>query len=338
MGLTRPDLPPSLPFPHQAPALVEQAVRACVTSGGFTLSAPGFRALRQETGLEEDALLLALVEPCRAAAAPPVSGYRVGAAALGASGRAYLGVNLEFPGTPLNTAVHAEQFAVTLARRAAERTLQALATSAPPCGHCRQWLYELPLAGQLRCLTASTAAPLAHLLPAAFGPQDLLPGGTPLLLGARHNGMQFSAPVRAQVERWRASASPELLSLHEAAYAALAAANAAHAPYSACPSGCAVVSVRPDGGPGGVHAGGTAESAAFNPSISPLQAALVAACADGVSTLWAQSLQQCVLVQPAGAHVSHVDAVAMVLRAVAPGCHLTLLHLEDFRAPRAIEL
>ncbi|MBP5211685.1 MAG: hypothetical protein J6Z30_02390, partial [Pyramidobacter sp.] len=41
----------------------------------------------------------------------PISNFRVGAAALGASGRVWLGANQEFAGLPLNFTVHAEQAA-----------------------------------------------------------------------------------------------------------------------------------------------------------------------------------------------------------------------------------
>ncbi|MBO5493516.1 MAG: hypothetical protein J5974_09330, partial [Pyramidobacter sp.] len=53
----------------------------------------------------------------------PVSGFRVGAAALGASGRVWLGANLEFAGLPLNFTVHAEQAAVLNARSHGETKL-----------------------------------------------------------------------------------------------------------------------------------------------------------------------------------------------------------------------
>ena len=62
---------------------------------------------------------------------------------LGASGRLYVGVNLEFPCLPLHNSVHAEQFLVVNAIQHGERELVKLAVSAAPCGHCRQFLSEL---------------------------------------------------------------------------------------------------------------------------------------------------------------------------------------------------
>ena len=66
--------------------------------------------------------------------------------ALGASGRLFVGVNLEFPGLPLHHSVHAEQFLIANAGQAGEQALTRLAVSAVPCGHCRQFCSELACA------------------------------------------------------------------------------------------------------------------------------------------------------------------------------------------------
>lgn len=55
------------------------------------------------------ALLPRLVATASSRALPPTSGYRVGAAGVGRSGRIYLGANLELPRAPLAQSVHAEQ-------------------------------------------------------------------------------------------------------------------------------------------------------------------------------------------------------------------------------------
>lgn len=68
------------------------------------------------------------------------------AVALGATGRLYVGVNLEFPGLPLHHSVHAEQFLIANAVQAGEPALTRLAVSAVPCGHCRQFCSELACA------------------------------------------------------------------------------------------------------------------------------------------------------------------------------------------------
>ena len=322
---------------------MEAVAQAALTRGRFVVPAADFSALCASTGLSAAELLPRLVSPVRVVALPPISSFRVGAAALGVSGAVYLGCNLEFKGLPLNSAVHAEQCAVTLARRAAEGALTHLATSAVPCGHCRQWLYELPGAEKLVCLGGPASAgaegvraprALSALLPDAFGPDSLLPGGGRRLLGPRHNGVQLDAKGRAKLAEWRKAGTPHSLRMVEAAYCALAAANGAHAPYSSCPAGAALVG---SGGGKDIHAGGCAESAAFNPTISPLQAALIGAYADGAvggGEGWAGRLQDCVLVELGGAGVSYQAQVAATLSAIAPACTLTVLHCEDFRASR----
>jgi cytidine deaminase len=65
------------------------------------------------------------------------------AVGLAGSGAVYVGVNLEFPGMPLNASVHAEQCLVANLLLHGEASLRALAVSAAPCGHCRQFYSEL---------------------------------------------------------------------------------------------------------------------------------------------------------------------------------------------------
>ena len=95
------------------------------------------------------ALLPKLVASASGAARVPTSRYRVGAAALGTSGRVFVGANLELPRAPLAGSVHAEQFVVALAAQRGERGLRRIAVSAPPCGHCRQFCCELNCADEL---------------------------------------------------------------------------------------------------------------------------------------------------------------------------------------------
>jgi cytidine deaminase len=109
----------------------------------------------------------------------PYSGFRVGAAVL-ADGRIYTGVNVENASAPLS--VCAERNAVAAAVTAGDRVIDALAvvTAAarrtPPCGGCRQVLWEF---GPSSIVVAETLGgdramwALEDLLPEAFGPNDL---------------------------------------------------------------------------------------------------------------------------------------------------------------------
>ena len=111
----------------------------------------------------------------RAHAYAPYSGFAVGAALLGKSGRIYGGVNVENASYPVG--ICAERTAIAAAVTAGEYEFEALAVIADspepcaPCGMCRQVLVEFPIA---RIILANTAGDLriltpADLLPYAFG-------------------------------------------------------------------------------------------------------------------------------------------------------------------------
>ena len=89
-----------------------------------------------------DAELLARAEAIASRAYAPYSNFYVGAAVLTRDGRVIEGVNVENAAYPLG--ICAEQ--VALARAVAEGVrpgdVEAVATTASPCGGCRQWLGE----------------------------------------------------------------------------------------------------------------------------------------------------------------------------------------------------
>ena len=148
-----------------------------------------------ELGLPPDGVMAGALGAARALAVAPISGFPVGAVVRGLSGALYLGANLEFAGLPLGASVHAEQSAVANAWAHAEAGVTALAVTAAPCGHCRQFLYELVSAARLRVLV-SGADPtlLPELLPAAFGPSDL--GLAGVLLQPQRHGLALAATMR----------------------------------------------------------------------------------------------------------------------------------------------
>lgn len=77
----------------------------------------------------------------------PYSGFRVGAAILGASGAIHVGCNVENSSYPVGTC--AERNAIGAATAAGETSILAVVivashpTPVPPCGMCRQALNEL---------------------------------------------------------------------------------------------------------------------------------------------------------------------------------------------------
>ncbi|MBA3691640.1 MAG: cytidine deaminase [Actinobacteria bacterium] len=132
--------------------------------------------------MPDDAVLEGLVEAARAIRAQayaPYSGFLVGAALL-AGGRVFTGVNVEVASYPIS--VCAERNAVAAMVAAGERRVEAIAvvtdarTPTPPCGGCRQCLWEF---GPHAVVVAHTLGgararwPLVELLPSAFGPSDL---------------------------------------------------------------------------------------------------------------------------------------------------------------------
>ncbi len=112
----------------------------------------------------------------------PYSHFQVGACLKGASGKYYLGCNIENASyTPTNCA---ERTAVFKAVSEGERSFTAIAivcsgkNPAAPCGVCRQVLREfceddMPIvfANINREMVEST---LGELLPNSFGPEDLI--------------------------------------------------------------------------------------------------------------------------------------------------------------------
>ncbi|MDB5073073.1 MAG: cytidine deaminase [Candidatus Eremiobacteraeota bacterium] len=260
--------------------------------------APGdAQARAAAAGIDTDTLMTALLPWAASFAHVPVSGFSVGAVALGRSGALYAGANLELAQMPLSASVHAEQAAVANAWLNGEEGLVALAVTAAPCGHCRQFLSELNDAARLRILIAEkTPATLGELLPAAFGPADL--GVNARLLETADHGLA-AAPSGDELAT---SGDDDLAS------AALSAANASYAPYTRAYAGIAL-RLRD----ATVVTGRYAECAAYNPSLPALQAALVALRLRRVD---ASVIVDAVLAEAPGAS-SQRTAAAAALRTIA---------------------
>lgn len=212
------------------------------------------------------------------------------------------------------------QFIVALAAQRGEPVLDRIAVSAAPCGHCRQFCRELAGADSLVFDFAGESATLASLLPRHFGPEDLAPPGgppPPLLLEGATWALELKPTAAATV-----AATPALA---PAAALALAAARSSHAPHTRCPAGAAVTWVDAETGEPRAAAGFSIESAAHNPSLPPLQAALVAALAAGLPSLGA--VTGAVVVERRRGRVAHAPAAALALGSfAAPGATLVTLH------------
>lgn len=179
----------------------------------------------------------------------PISGFHVGAVAVGGSGKLYLGANLEFIGVPLSTSLHAEQSAILNARDHGEKSIEGLVVTAAPCGHCRQFMWELPNAAELRLSFDDQIFDLQTLLPCAFGKprateESLL--DSPLL------NFEPTEPASSSLVKH-----------------AIQAARKCYVPYTKSPEGIALESVN-----GSIFFGSTVQSIAFNPTVPAIVSAL----------------------------------------------------------------
>lgn len=245
--------------------------------------------IARETRWAMPQVMLGLLWFARSYARPPISRFYVGAISQGLSGNLYFGANMEFVGGALNFCVHAEQAATINAWVHNETGLRALAITAAPCGYCRQFLYELETFSTLQILLPDRPSTmLTNLLPDAFGPSDL---------GAR-GGLMKSANHQLVLP----SSDPVVLK-------ALAAANMSYAPYSKGYAGVAVATAD-----GRIYSGPYAENAAFNPSMSPMEAALA-----NMNVSWhaCKEISQAVLVEVERSVCSQADAARKVLGSVS---------------------
>lgn len=229
-------------------------------------------------------------------ARPALTHFRVGAVVRGTSGTLYLGANLEFAGESLSQTVHAEQAALSNAFMHDEAAIEAIAVSASPCGHCRQFLYEFAEGRAITILVPGQApVGLSAILPHPFGPRELNVTEGPLTRTKIAIENVEGDPVRA---------------------ARYAAANA-YAPYSHSLSGVAIRTRR-----GRVYRGSYIENAAFNPSLPPLQVALVAMA---LAKEDFSDIAEVVLAEAANNSISQLNSTKSLVGVVAPRAEFRLL-------------
>jgi cytidine deaminase len=294
----------------------------------FVIEASEAESMAKQSGLTVLQLLPTLVKSAQALARPPISKYHVGAVGLGSSGRIFLGGNIEFPGLPLHHSVHAEQFLITNLTLNAEPSLKYVAVSAAPCGHCRQFFQEIRHAPDIHILITGDSnsnhnykndlaneeqfEPMSCLLPHRFGPDDLLGKDVPLLLEPHHNNLSFLGDDKLP---YGVSAALEDLKNE-----ALEAAKKSHAPYTNCPSGLALMDCE-----GKVFRGSYMESAAYNPSMGPVQAALVAYVMGGRGGGF-DRIVAAALVEKQGAQARQEQTARLILKEISPKCEFMVFH------------
>ncbi|RJX72936.1 cytidine deaminase [Vibrio sinensis] len=264
-----------------------------------TLSQDQFSDLLSLSGLDDAELRVALLPFAAAFSHAPISNFYVGAIARGLSGRLYFGANLEFSGVQLGQTVHAEQSAISHAWMKGEHGLTDITINFSPCGHCRQFMNELNSAQNLVVqLPQRDAMTLQEYLPESFGPSDL----------------GIESGLMAPVNHGKQSDDSDAL-----VQSALQALNMSHAPYSHNLSGVSIQTTH-----GKTYLGSYAENAAFNPSLPPLQVALVLLMLDG-KTL--DSIEAVALVELEDGSISHLANTQTTLEAINPDAPVTYLSL-----------
>ncbi|SNB62874.1 cytidine deaminase [Arboricoccus pini] len=137
----------------------------------------------------------------------PYSGFHVGAALRGESGRIYVAANTENAAYPLGTCAEAGAIAAMIA--AGERRIREVAVAGSgqepcvPCGGCRQRLAEFADAGVLVHMTGADAAilrmTLGELLPRAFALRPVTAPGISNAATLIRSRAGFQAPEIALV-------------------------------------------------------------------------------------------------------------------------------------------
>jgi len=223
-------------------------------------------------------------------AKPPISDYFVTVLGLGKNGSIYTGVNLEFEKTSLNQTVHGEQFLIVNMRNHGETEIEEVVLSAAPCGYCRQFINEIAQEKPISInIPKNKGLKFNELLPHAFGPQDL--GETSRLL---------------ELKEFAKSEDNDKLKR-----AAVDAALASYAPYTKAISGVAIETAD-----GEIYSGSYLENVAYNPSLSPLQSALVNLLAGNKHSY--ADINRVVLAEDNTKKVSQEDATQSVLKSIAP--------------------
>ncbi|RTZ14438.1 cytidine deaminase [Vibrio aquaticus] len=285
----------------EAPQNVADFLSPIILADDFdaTLSAEQFEQLLTISGLEDAELRVALLPFAAAYSYAPLSNFYVGAIVRGLSGKLYFGANVEFAGVQLGQTVHAEQSAISHAWMKGEQGVADITINFSPCGHCRQFMNELSTADRLQVqLPQRDSKSLQEYLPESFGPADL--------------GIQSA--LMSNVDHGKASSEDD-----ELVQQAIAALNRSHAPYTHNLSGVALKT-----NDGKVYYGAYAENAAFNPSLPPLQVAMIQLLLARQSF---ENIDSAALVEVKEGTISHLETTQSTLESINPDIPMTYLEL-----------
>ena len=290
------------------PKSVHQYLKTIPQNCGM-LAADPCRAILDAFEISMENLMLRMLPLACLYSRTDISGFQVGAVVKARVSdktdetALFLGANVEFPGQALSQTIHAEQSAVVNAWLRGARQIGMLAVTAAPCGCCRQFLYELESSQNLAVLLRDRSKAkgvtrnLPALLPQAFGPQDL------------RTGSGLTAPPARLPDLDLQSSSKDKLVLE-----AQSAAPNSYAPYSQNVAGCAIQTDDSN-----IYTGPYIENAAFNPSLSPLQTAIVGMIMDNFGSN--SRIARAVLVEKPTS-INQRNICEQLLQTVAPNVEL----------------
>ncbi|KAH7826507.1 Cytidine deaminase [Monocercomonoides exilis] len=280
----------------------------------FVFSASRLKEMRESLCCGENELLLGLAQLIRPFAITPLSHFNVGVVVLGITGTAYLGVNIEFEGIPLSQTVHAEQCATSNAWHHHEEQIVLVAGTEEPCGHCRQFLAELPHSDKLHFVVdGREEVLLTNILVNPFLPTSIkieIEKETPLT---------SKIDVKPEFDLSELSAQPQTKQL---ATLALEALERSYSPYQISQCSPAALALRLKGGI--VSAGALIENVAFNPSLPPLQSALIRLVVIEHNQKWGD-IEEVVIVEDPKALIHQKEVTEAVIKVLSPSAKFMYL-------------
>jgi len=246
-------------------------------------------------------LMCLLLDVAKDIAKPGISNFFVGAVGLEAeTGNLILGGNVEFLGTHLGYTLHGEGFVFTRAMSRGTNISVIAIGEAHPCAHCRQCLAEYAASDRLELIDPlGHTLTLSQLYPWPFDPDYLGESGAV-------PGRELWSDLKFEED----AASP-------VAEALLTVGRRSHSPYSKCP-GAVLLHLKD----GNVVSGLAIESVAFNPTIHPIQSAMVDLLAHGYSY---SDIAGASLGTVRGGDVDYMVSTRELLGRMAPGAPLLVL-------------
>lgn len=217
--------------------------------------------IRLEHGLTVEELMLVARRTAESFAQPPISSFFVGAVGLEReTGNLIFGGNLEFVGAHIGNTVHGEGFVFSRAFSRGTSVQTICLGEAHPCAHCRQYMSEFSATTDLTLIdTLGHRLRMAELYPWPFDPGYLGERGIVAGEVRQPNLVLGQNSLRSDV----VSRLTEL-------------GRRAYVPYGKTPA--AIVLQLSDGT---LIGGAVIESVSFNPTMSPLQAAMIDLFAHG---------------------------------------------------------